>query len=344
MILAFSQGDPAGIGPEILLRLISRQPEVGELPPFTTLLVAERVALEAVLPTVPRASLEQVVSLDAVPTRAELEQSEQRCFLVDPSGVGAGFEREGEIRLGDPGRSDAMSALAALDLASALAREGIADGLVTAPLSKKQIADWIAPDFRGHTDYLAAEAGCERYGIDYLMAFSSARLRVALLSTHIPLRQALDEVTEEAVVSALRLMAGHVDGRIAVAGLNPHAGEGGLLGTEDEDILRPAVTAARAEGIDAFGPESPDTVFVRASGATAQEREFDWVLALYHDQGLIALKSVSFGEATNWTLGLPYLRTSVDHGTAYGIAGRGEASAASLASVVRETLRLLPSA
>ena len=116
---------------------------------------------------------------------------------------------------------------------------------------------------------------------------------------------------------------------MAVAGLNPHAGEGGLLGREELEVLGPAVEESRRRGIRVVGPESPDTVFVRA-----QRGEFDWVLALYHDQGLIAVKSMAFGMATNWTLGLPYLRTSVDHGTAYSLAGTGKADATPLSQVV----------
>ncbi|HEX5760225.1 MAG TPA: 4-hydroxythreonine-4-phosphate dehydrogenase PdxA, partial [Thermoanaerobaculia bacterium] len=128
----------------------------------------------------------------------------------------------------------------------------------------------------------------------------------------------------------------HAGGRIALAGLNPHAGEGGLLGDEEARELAPAAAAARERGLDVHGPESPDSLFARARGG-----EFDWVLALYHDQGLVAVKTAAFGRATNWTLGLPYLRTSVDHGTAFGLAGRGVADARPLAEVVRTTLRLL---
>jgi 4-hydroxythreonine-4-phosphate dehydrogenase len=125
-------------------------------------------------------------------------------------------------------------------------------------------------------------------------------------------------------------------GRIAVAAVNPHAGEGGLLGVEDDRDVRPAVEAARARGIDAHGPESADSLFARA-----RHGEFDWVLSLYHDQGLIAVKTASFGTATNWTLGLPFLRTSVDHGTAFGVAGQNRADAEPLRQVVQTTLAIL---
>ncbi len=193
---------------------------------------------------------------------------------------------------------------------------------MTAPVSKASIARHVRADFRGHTDYLAAACGLERYGRDYLMAFLAPDLQVALLSTHLPLVAALDRVRRDVIVDALACLDRHAGGRIAVAGLNPHAGEEGLLGSEDGAEVAPAVALAREQRIDAHGPESPDALFSRA-----RRGEFDWVLALYHDQGLIAVKTVAFGSAVNWTLGLPFIRTSVDHGTAFAIAGSGEADA-----------------
>jgi len=157
-----------------------------------------------------------------------------------------------------------------------------------------------------------------------------------LLSTHLPLARALEQVKTSSLLEALRCLSRHAGGRIAVAGFNPHAGEGGLLGDEDDNLVRPAVSRAREEGIDAHGPESPDSVFVRT-----RRGEFDWVLALYHDQGLIAVKTAAFGSTTNWTMGLPILRTSVDHGTAFGIAGRGVAEVGPLLSVLDTTLGLI---
>ena len=173
------------------------------------------------------------------------------------------------------------------------------------------------------------------YGRDYLMTFLTPDQQVALLSTHLPLAEAIAAIDHRSVLEALRCLHRHAGGRIALAGLNPHAGEGGLLGDEEQSILEPAVAAARDEGIDVVGPESPDSLFARHRGGDAA-----WVLALYHDQGLIAVKTVSFGTSTNWTLGLPYLRTSVDHGTAFDIAGRGLADVRPLAAVLETTRRL----
>jgi 4-hydroxythreonine-4-phosphate dehydrogenase len=328
-LLVFTQGDPAGIGPEILAKLaLGRAPS----PAFRPLLVAERAALLALSPVLPTLPWERLAWLGALPSRAEVEALPLEAVpVLDPVG------EPRAIAWGEPGPSDARGAIAALDAGVALVRSGAADALVTAPLSKAVVARHHLPGFTGHTDYLARGCGLERYGRDYLMAFLAPDLQVALLTTHLPLLAACERVTPEAIGEALDCLARHAPGgRIAVAGLNPHAGEGGLLGEEDGARVAPAVAAARARGLDAHGPESPDSLFARARSG-----EFDWVLALYHDQGLIAVKTAAMGQATNWTLGLPYLRTSVDHGTAFGIAGRGVADSRPLAACVATTLCIL---
>ena len=250
--------------------------------------------------------------------------------ILDPVGAAR------RVTPGESGPADAAGALAALDAGIDVARRSEVDALVTCPVSKASIARHRLPGFTGHTDYLARACGLERYGRDYLMTFLAPGLRVALLTTHLPLAEAVAVVRRSAIEEALACLHRHAPGRIAVAGLNPHAGEDGLLGSEEEREIAPAVAAARAAGVDAHGPESPDSLFARA-----RRGEFDWVLALYHDQGLIAVKTAAFGLATNWTLGLPFLRTSVDHGTAFGIAGKGVANIEPLAQVVKATLDLL---
>ncbi len=250
--------------------------------------------------------------------------------VVDPVG------RDRTVSPGAPTNADAEGAIAALDLGMQWVRDRPEVALITAPLNKAVVARYLLSDFRGHTDYLAAAAGLETYGRDYLMAFLAPDMRVALLSMHLPLKEAVAAVSQDLILEALRCLWSHAGGRIAVAGLNPHAGEGGLFGQEEEATIRPAIKRARSEGIDAVGPESPDSVFARC-----RRGEFDWVLALYHDQGLIAVKTAAFGSATNWTVGLPYLRTSVDHGTAYDIAGSGVADPGPTKAVVETTLRLL---
>ena len=323
-VLAITQGDPAGIGPEILLKLLRAEPAPAAWQP---LLVAERAALEALRPVLPDAPWDRLTWLSGPPEDGHLPEG---IPVLDPVG-----DRR-EISFGHSGPADAAGAMAALDAGIALVRSGAADALVTAPVSKESISRHHLPGFVGHTDYLAEVAGLERYGRDYLMAFLAPELQVALLNVHLPLRQALDGITPENLAEALDCLGRHAGGKIALAGLNPHAGEGGLLGSEDAEILAPAVAAARERGLNVHGPESADSLFARA-----RKGEFDWVLALYHDQGLIAVKTASFGTATNWTLGLPFLRTSVDHGTAFPLAGRGVADAGPMEAVVAATLGLI---
>lgn len=326
-ILALTQGDPAGIGPEILLKSLAARSWSAASPPV--LLIAERAALDAVAALVPTFPWDRLVEVHS-PDRATLARLGGRIALLDPVA-----ERRA-LELGQSRAADARGAMAALDAAIALARDGAVDAVVTAPVSKESIATHCLPDFVGHTDYLAAACGLTRYGRDYLMAFLAPEMQVALLTVHLPLRQALDRIGRESVLEALACLERHAGGRIALAGINPHAGEGGLLGSEDLELLVPTVAEARRRGIDVHGPESADSLFARLARG-----EFDWVLALYHDQGLIAVKSASFGLATNWTLGLPFLRTSVDHGTAFAIAGSGRADAAPMNAVVATTLKLL---
>jgi len=350
-VVALTQGDPAGIGPEILLKLLAGAgstpegrsdgwsdadagpPPEGIAGVWIPLLIAERAALEPLRDVVEGFPWARLHWLDALPERDRLAELADAGSLpaLDPVG-----ERR-TVRPGEPGPADAYGALAALDASAALAGSGTADALVTAPIGKAAIARWADPAFRGHTDRLARAAGLERYGRDYLMTFLAAELQIALLSTHLPPTDATAAARRDPIEEALACLHRHGGGgRIAVAGLNPHAGEDGLLGSEDAREVAPAVAAARARGIDAHGPESPDSLFARA-----RRGEFDWVLALYHDQGLIAVKTASPGHSTNWTLGLPYVRTSPDHGTAYGIAGRGKADAAPLRHAVETALGLL---
>jgi 4-hydroxythreonine-4-phosphate dehydrogenase len=317
--LVLTQGDPAGIGPEILLKLLAPGNPVDWRP----LLIAERAALEALRPSLPGFPWDRL-------RYSGIEEDGDFIPVLDPVG-----DRR-QVTLGSSGPADAAGAMAALDAGIDLVRSGKADALVTAPVSKESIARHVLPGFKGHTDYLAEACGLERYGRDYLMAFLAPELQVALLTVHLPLREALDEIRGDTIAEALDCLHRHAGGKIALAGLNPHAGEGGLLGEEDGRILAPAVAAARERGLDVHGPESADSLFARA-----RRGEFDWVLALYHDQGLIAVKTAAFGLATNWTLGLPFLRTSVDHGTAFALAGKGVADEKPLAEVVQATLGLI---
>jgi 4-hydroxythreonine-4-phosphate dehydrogenase len=240
------------------------------------------------------------------------------------------------------GLVDAGAGRAAYDaivLATADALAARVAAVVTAPINKAAFAAAGYP-WRGHTDLLAHLCGSP----DVAMMFWSDRLRVVLATVHIPLREVPTAVSREKVLDVLRLAwrslpaFGLARPRLGVAGLNPHAGEDGLMGTEDREALAPAVAAARAEGIDASGPFPADTIFVRAVRG-----EFDAVIAGYHDQGLIPVKLVAFGRAVNVTLGLPILRTSVDHGTAFDIARKGIADEGSLVEAILLAARLAAS-
>jgi len=210
------------------------------------------------------------------------------------------------------------------------------DGIATAPINKTAFAAAGLP-WKGHTDLLAHLTGA-RHGV---MMFHSDALRVILATVHIPLADVPAAITQPLMEDLVDLAArelprfGVATPRIGVAGLNPHAGEHGLLGGEDEAVLRPAVAAGVARGIDVSGPFPADTIFVRATHG-----EFDVVIACYHDQGLIPVKMVAFGKAVNVTLGLPIIRTSVDHGTAFDIAGTGAADPSSMIEAVRLAAKL----
>jgi 4-hydroxythreonine-4-phosphate dehydrogenase len=230
------------------------------------------------------------------------------------------------------GRAAYEAVLRAVDAAL----EGEVDAVATAPINKEAFAAAGLP-WKGHTDLLAHLTGSSR-GV---MMFHSETLRVVLATVHIPLADVPAAITRPLIEETIAVTArelprfGVAHPRIAVAGLNPHAGEGGLLGHEDEQVLRPAVAAAARSGVDVRGPFPADTLFGRAVAG-----EFDVVIACYHDQGLIPVKMAAFGKAVNVTLGLPIIRTSVDHGTAFDIAGRGVADPSSMIEAVKLAARL----
>jgi 4-hydroxythreonine-4-phosphate dehydrogenase len=216
------------------------------------------------------------------------------------------------------------------------AQAGLIDGIATAPINKEAFAAAGIP-WRGHTELLAHLTGAA----DVAMMFHAEQLRVILATVHIALAEVPRTLTGEHLESIVMLAAAELpkfglpSPRLALAGLNPHAGEHGVIGTEDDDVLRPAVEACRRRGVDVQGPFPADTIFLRAL-----KGEFDAVIACYHDQGLIPIKMVAFGRAVNVTIGLPIVRTSVDHGTAFDIAGRGVADPGSLIEAIRLAARL----
>ena len=251
-----------------------------------------------------------------------------------------GPHRKDELRAFTPGRLSAEGGRAAYDaIARAVddVRAGRLDAIATAPINKEAFALADIP-YKGHTDLLAV---LTRSG-PAVMMFYSEPLRVILATVHVPLRDVPALLTPEWIDALMDLTArelprfGYPTPRLALAGLNPHAGEHGVIGGEDEAVLRPAVERARDRGIEISGPWPGDTIFGRAARG-----EFDAVIACYHDQGLIPVKLLAFGRAVNVTLGLPIVRTSVDHGTAFDIAGRGVADPSSLVEAVRLAARLV---
>ena len=238
-----------------------------------------------------------------------------------------------------PGVLSAGAGRAAYDTilrATAAATRGEVEAIATAPINKEALRLAGLP-WSGHTDLLAHLTGASSVA----MMFYSEALRVVLATVHLALADVPKALTAESMAATIRLTAtelprfGYARPRIAVAGLNPHAGEHGLFGCEEDTAIRPAIEACRADGIDASGPFPADTLFVRA-----RRGEFDVVVACYHDQGLIPVKLLAFGQAVNVTLGLPIIRTSVDHGTAFDIAGRGVADPESMIAAVLLAARL----
>ena len=235
------------------------------------------------------------------------------------------------IRTGEVSAAAGQAAYDTIVSAVTAAQRGEVEAIATAPINKLAFAQAGLP-WKGHTDLIAHLCGVAHVA----MLFHAPQLKVVLITVHVPLREVAPLLTPELVGRTIRLTAaslpqfGIARPRLALAGLNPHAGESGVLGTEDDAVLAPAVAAAIGEGIDIKGPFPADTVFVRASRG-----EFDCVLACYHDQGLIPVKLLAFGQAVNVTIGLPIIRTSVDHGTAFDIAGRGVADAGSMIAAVK---------
>jgi 4-hydroxythreonine-4-phosphate dehydrogenase len=296
MAIAITTGEPAGIGPEISLRAVLAVEAECALLGDASLLAARARAIGIGWPLPARVRIEHVP-------------------LAVPAVAGALDAR------------NARYVLALLDRAIDVCAHGRAAAMVTAPVQKSVINDAGVP-FTGHTEYLAAKTGTPHV----VMLLVGGTLRVALATTHLPLAEVPQAITRESLAATLDVMQRDLVARfriaaprIGVAGLNPHAGEGGHLGREEIDVIAPAIAAARTRGIDATGPLPADTLFV-----PHQLARFDAVLAMFHDQGLPVLKHASFGHGVNVTLGLPFIRTSVDHGTALDLAGTGNADAGSM--------------
>ena len=316
-LLAITAGEPAGIGPDLVLRLAELAPDA------RCVIIADK----------------QLLTERAVQLGLAANLVDYQCGILPPAGALAVWHVPLATPV-TPGQLDARNGRYVLDTLD-VAIDGCVRGefaaMVTAPVHKGVINEAGVP-FTGHTEYLAERTGTPLV----VMMLAGADMRVALATTHLPLREVADAITPDSLTAVIRIL--HADlvtkfgiaaPRILVAGLNPHAGESGHLGREEIDVIEPTLAALRAEGMNLIGPLPADTLFNPDKLAQA-----DAVLAMYHDQGLPVLKYASFGAGINITLGLPIIRTSVDHGTALDLAGSGRADPGSLIEAVKLAAKL----
>jgi 4-hydroxythreonine-4-phosphate dehydrogenase len=320
MWIGMTVGDPTGVGPEVTLKaLVSHPFEATRFLLLGNPSVLGRANEKIGLPLTPFTSFDSSCPFAVLDPSARVLPSTLTCGAPEA----------------------ALAAVDCLRKGAELCLKGHLAGLVTAPVSKESIIRAGIP-FVGQTEFLSELAGVSDTVMMLLGEDGAGRwLRVALVTTHLPIRKVADAITRAKVELAIRRAIeacadlGLPRSRVGVCGLNPHAGEGGKLGTEDVEMILPAVDAARAKGADVVGPIAADTLF-----HYAYKGEYDAVVAMYHDQGLAPLKMIGFDRGVNWTLGLPFIRTSPDHGTAYDIAGRDLANPSSMVEAIRLARRL----
>ncbi|MFH0787542.1 MAG: 4-hydroxythreonine-4-phosphate dehydrogenase PdxA, partial [Pseudomonadota bacterium] len=317
-LIAITMGDPAGVGPEIIIKALD-QPQI--LRACRPLIVGDRQIL---LTTARR--LGKSFFLKSIRRLDQAEGIKEPAYLFEASELPAD-----DVIPGQPNPLWGDPALKYVRLAAGWALKGQVEAMVTGPVSKEVIRH-IRPSFTGHTEFLARLSQTKSFG----MMLAGDRLRVSLVTIHLSLKKALRVLNTPKILQTIELTHqtmtrwfGVKGPRIAVAGLNPHAGEQGAFGSEEETIILPAVKTGQDQGKLVSGPYPPDTLFYRAA-----QGHFDAVVSLYHDQGLIPLKLLHFENAVNITMGLPFIRTSVDHGTAFDIAGKGLAKPDSLIAAV----------
>ena len=320
--LALTQGDPAGIGPDIALAAWSKRRELG-LRPF--LYIGDPAVVSA------RAHL---IGMDVVFRETDAASASAifaDAFPVLPMPIGS------DIEAGRPHVASARSTIAAIETAVTLCLAGKASAVVTNPIAKSVLYE-AGFGFPGHTEFLA-DLATKATGKPFtpVMMLAGPKLRAIPVTIHIPLKDVAMALTQERIIETcriadhdLRTRFGIAHPRLAVAGLNPHAGEDGAIGLEDRDIIEPAISALRQQGINAFGPLPADTMF----HGEARTR-YDVAICMYHDQALIPAKALGFDDSVNVTLGLPFIRTSPDHGTAFGLAGQGIARETSLVAALK---------
>jgi 4-hydroxythreonine-4-phosphate dehydrogenase len=317
--LAISLGDPAGIGPELIAEAWARRATTGPCPFFV---VGGARVLAA-------AARSRGIEVPIVPIAAPAD-----AFDAFPSGLPVLGDEDCETVFGKPERAGAQLALHSLEQATALARSGVASAVVTAPIAKSKLAE-VGFTQPGQTEFLADACGLPHE--DAVMMLAGPSLRTVPLTVHTALAQVPALLTSELIVHRARIVAralardfGLMAPRLAVTGLNPHAGEDGRMGDEEQRIIAPAIAMLQAEGIAATGPHPADALF-----AAHERAGYDVALCMYHDQALIPIKTLDFDQGVNVTLGLPIVRTSPDHGTAFAIAGKGIASAGAMIAAIR---------
>lgn len=321
--LVISMGDACGIGPEIIASLWRREA------PRDAVVVGDVAVLRRAV-----AATGGWLAVAHLQSAGDLERVPPNCLPVwQPDGLPAGLA---DVPLGQVDARAGAAAALCIEAGVALIQRGEASAIVTAPIHKEALHAAGSP-YPGHTEMLQALAG----GVPVRMMLANEELRTVLVTIHCSLREAIERVTRGNVLQTLRITGAALQRmgveapRIAVAGLNPHAGEGGLFGDEEIHHIAPAIADARDEGWDATGPYAPDTIFMRA-----RRGEFDVVVAMTHDHGLIPVKYLGVEQGVNVTLGLPFVRTSPDHGTAFDIAGKGIADPASLGAALAMARRL----
>ncbi|MEO1492101.1 MAG: 4-hydroxythreonine-4-phosphate dehydrogenase PdxA [Pseudomonadota bacterium] len=318
--LAITMGDPAGVGTEITLAAWRAQRAGTALPPFFLIDDPARVR-------------DIAAAQDSETPVAEITQPADAVSAFAAALPVLAQDIPGPITPGRPAPEAAIATIAAIDRAVALARSGAASGVVTNPINKKVLYDGAGFAYPGHTEYLAHLGGVPRT----VMMLAVPGLRVVPVTIHIPLAEVPGALTPELLADTARITHaalirdfGIAAPRLACAGLNPHAGEGGAMGREDIEVIAPVLETLRAEGIAIAGPLPADTMFHPDARA-----RYDVALTMYHDQGLVPIKTLDFARGVNVTLGLPFVRTSPDHGTAYDIAGTGRADPSSLIEAIR---------
>ena len=317
LVVGITQGDSNGIGYEVIIKSLADERILDSFTPViygsSKLMGFYRKTLHNIGP----------MDINVIGSAADAKQKKINLVNCLPDNIYA-----------EPGQStpdSAKAAIKSLEMAVKDLKEGQVDVLVTAPINKRAMNEEGFCN-TGHTEYLQREFGAD----DVTMIMVSDQIKIGVVTGHIPLRDVPKSLTKDSILGKLRIMKdsllrdfGVTDPKIAVLGLNPHCGDGGLLGDEEQNIILPAVQAAQAEGIQAFGPYSPDGFF-----GLGNYSRFDATLAMYHDQGLAPFKALAFSDGVNFTAGLPIVRTSPDHGTAYDMAGRDEADPRSMMSTI----------